>query len=191
MNALLTRSCLVAIILAFLFVGCGKSAPPAITEELKDEVIETGGFTARDVELAFFESGTMGEGPRKPTFRLKAPTISSENGGVALLSDVHAEIFDKNVRVAEMDAAQAGYSEETKQATLSGGVVFRMGTMTMELQSVEWINDEQTLRSDSELTLTDGETKLSASSMKFLSADKKLIMTNVSGMFHRAQGVKQ
>ncbi len=116
-----------------------------------------------------------GEGDR-PRFEVRDTEVSLGADGEAHFENAHAIIYARDGAETHLYAGEGRLDEARGLALLSGGVRMEQGPRQVELEEVEWNNDERVAQSDKPVTLRDGETEVVAASMEFHPDTKMLIL---------------
>lgn len=150
---------------------------PAPVEAANDaQVSMTGSMTLR-----LFEPDMEGGESRKPSFEISSPQCSLLEDGRWALTDATAIIYGEEGDQTTFHAGRAEFDEEAETASLGGGVTVDFGQQHVEMQNMTWSNGERIARSESPLSVTDGETRLSAEGMEYHADTKSLKLRNVTG----------
>ncbi|MCC6486375.1 MAG: LPS export ABC transporter periplasmic protein LptC [Candidatus Hydrogenedentes bacterium] len=154
----------------------GGEASPAPAGPEQEQVSMTGSMTLR-----FFEPAIGGEQPQGATFEVSSPRCSLLEDGVWALTPATAIIYGKDDEKTTFEAGSAQFDDNTKTASLKDGVKVDIGVQHVELQDMTWSNEEGVARSDNAVTITDGDTKLTAQGMEFRSESRTMLLKGVTG----------
>jgi hypothetical protein len=72
--------------------------------------------------------------------------------------------------------------KEEERAFLDQGVVGTIGTMTLELEDIEWLNEERLAKTDKPVRMVDGEMHLDAATLRLYPDERKYVMTDAEGV---------
>ncbi|MDQ1257938.1 MAG: hypothetical protein QG656_2546 [Candidatus Hydrogenedentes bacterium] len=121
--------------------------------------------------------------PRKPTFWVKAETFTSTEDGLRSFKNARAVVYSR--KEGEPDIvfeAKNGWMKEEERAFLDQGVVGTIGTMTLELEDIEWLNEERLAKTDKPVRMVDGEMHLDAATLRLYPDERKYVMTDAEGV---------
>jgi hypothetical protein len=147
------------------------------------QVNMTGSMTLR-----LFEPDLEGGETREASFEISSPQCSLLEDGLWALTSATAIIYGADGEQTKFEAGSAEFNEKADTASLRDGVTVDFGRQHVELQDMTWSNLESLARSDSPLTLTDGETKLSSQGMEYHADSKVLLLKGVTGTVSMQQG---
>ena len=138
---------------------------------------------AQAVDLRLFDDRPTGGAPRKPTFWVHAEVFALEEDDIWSFEKARAVIYGRDAKdeLITLEAGQ-GRFQETKMAYLEGDIIARVHNMTLKMQDIEWINEEGVARTDSPLSVRTETSHLKASSLRLYPDEKRLVMTDVSGL---------
>lgn len=186
-----------------LVAGCNK---PALDTQKGEAPAEqdsqaTGATTAATPEnaqvnmtgsmtLRLFEPDLEGGESREASFEISSPQCSLLEDGVWALTPATAIIYGKDGEQTTFEAGSAEFNENADTASLRDGVTVDFGQQHVELADMMWSNADSLATSEDPLTLTDGETKLTAQGMEFHADSKILRMKGVTGTVNLQQGEK-
>ncbi len=189
-----------ALVLA-LTAGCNKPASETPKDDAPSETAAqtTGDSTAAAPEsaqvnmtgsmtLRLFEPDLEGGESREASFEISSPQCSLLEDGLWALTPATAIIYGDDGEQTTFQAGSAEFNENADTASLRDGVTVDFGQQHVELQDMTWSNAESLATSESPLTLTDGETRLSAQGMEFHADSKKLQLNGVTGTVSLQQG---
>lgn len=160
------------------------SAPAAPTKPAKDAQVSMSG----SMTLRAFRPDMAGGESRGASFEISSPKCSLMEDGRWALTPATAIIYDAKGEPTKFEAGSAEFNEKADTASLRDGVTVDLGPQHVELQDMEWTNKDGTARSKSPLTVTDGETKLSAQGMEYHADSKRLLLNGVTGTVSLEQG---
>lgn len=193
-----------AVLIVCAAVGCGKPAapPPApaeataegktIGEAASEAVGGTEGLTMSGIKLFLYDNGAAIEGmSRKPVLRIEADTFVSTGEKSWTFEKAHAFMLSSKTQEEwEMESARGSFTED-QNAFLEGGVVARLGTMTVKLEDISFETPQdgtpKAAFSDKPVTVDDPAMTLAASSVKLFPDEKRFELTEVTGSFRFKQ----
>ena len=182
-----------AVLTAVLAAGCGPAERTEREErpETPETTREAAGLDdngeermAGDMVLRLFDESPGADGARRPVFTVSSPQFSHEGGGRWLFRDASAVILDPGGEEILLRAASGRMNQETREAWLEGDVTLQAEDMAMELQDVEWVNEDRVARSGKPLRVAVGETRFEASAMELWPDENRLRLTDVRGSIH-------
>lgn len=153
-------------------------APPVRRAAARPEDMTLGG----DMTLRFFENVLEADQPQRPTFEISSPRCAMTEENVWTLEEARATVYSKEREETRFFAAAAIFDQNAETASLSGGVTVEMGTQRVEIEDITWSNADRTARSSRPVTVTDGETRLSAAAMEFLADSQTLLLNQLTGV---------
>lgn len=191
----MTRRALL-ILAACAAIGCGKPAappPPApdtktVGEAASEAVGGAAGLTMSGIKLFLYDNGAAIEGvTRKPVLRIEADTFVNTGDKSWTFEKAHAFMLStKTQEEWEMESAHGSFTED-QNAFLEGGVVARLGTMTVKLEDIAFETPQdgapKAAYSDKPVTVDDPAMTLAASSVKLYPDEKRFELTEVTGSF--------
>ncbi|HEO71069.1 MAG TPA: hypothetical protein ENN80_07385 [Candidatus Hydrogenedentes bacterium] len=166
----------------FLFAACGpKSTSPKGSAEpspTNDDI------TMDRIHLYLHDTRPTQGAPRKPAFAVQAESVALADQGVQSFQNARAVIHsaDRQTEDILIDAG-CGRIEEAKSAYLEGGVVARIGSMRLDLEDLEWLNQQRLARTDRPVRIVDGSSRFRAAGMRLDMDAGELILTNGTGLF--------
>jgi hypothetical protein len=179
------------LLLGLAAAGCTKQPAPAPAPAVAPaEEGEQSMGTMSNVNLYLHDmSPTAGEA-KKPTFHLHTDEGRQIDENTWMFQNADAVIYNKKPKGPEDEKlvelwAKEGRFEEGKSAYMKGGVKAVMGTMTIELQDIEWQNPDKDkpgeARSDNPVTVIDPQMELQAKSLRIYPDTKEIEFTMVTG----------
>ncbi len=153
------------------------STPAGTTRPKEDAQVSMSG----SMTLRAFRPDMAGGESRGASFEISSPQCSLMEDGRWALTPATAIIYDLDGQPTKFEAGSAEFDEKADTASLRDGVTVDLGPQHVELQDMEWTNKDGTARSGSPLTVTDGETKLSAQGMEYHADSKTLLLDGVTG----------
>lgn len=170
--------------------ACGnRSAPPpapeapGISPEPVEEVMVMSG-----VDLFLHDTRpTMGR-KQKPTFWVHADKFSQYEyeESVWVLEDARAVLYGETDEESIIFDARRGRFEQDKGAYLKDGVTAQVGTMTMHLQDIEWINPQEGVPGRAftlqPVVVEDPALQLEAASLEIFPETKEFELSDVTGL---------
>ena len=179
-----------ALGLASCSVDPAPQPPPALADPAADEPGTPPGqpersdaITMSRINLYLHDTRPTQGRPRKPTFWVQASSVSLIDAGAQSFEDAHAVLYglDGDAGDVVFDAAR-GRFQEGESATLDGGVVARIGRMTVALQDIEWVNAERVARTDNPVRIVDGDTCIEAATLRLYPDRKEFCITDATGI---------
>lgn len=187
------------IVFACAVVGCGPSAPPpqaappapdakTIGEAASEAVGGAAGLTMSGIKLFLYDNGTAIEGvTRRPVLRIEADTFVSTGEKSWTFEKARAFMLSSKTQEEwEMEAERGSFTED-QNAFLEGGVVARLGTMTVKLEDIAFETPQdgtpKAAFSEKPVTVDDPAMQLSATSVKLFPDEKRFELTEVTGSF--------
>lgn len=175
-----------AITLAVCAAACGVHVAPGVPkEELKDlAMLTTPGadVTMSGINLYLHDTRPTGDAPQKPTFWVRAETFALLEENTWSFEKAYAVAYgrDEGAQDIHFEAASGEFKEQ-ERAVLRGGVKAHIGTMTLELEDVEWRNADRMAHTERPVHMLDGTTDLMASALRMYPDEERLFLTDVSG----------
>lgn len=142
-----------------------------------------------EMVLNLFDDAS-GDDTAHPTFTVKSPNCQRKEDGAWTFESADATILGADKRsTISLQATRGELDHQTGHALLSDGVTAHMNSLTLELDNIEWRNDERVAVTTNPVRVLDGETRLQASGLRLSPDDRRLTLTDVSGMLVQ-QGIK-
>ena len=185
---LFTPGVLAAILmLALLAVGCSSPGSPDTSQP--DEAAEAPdslppdeeGAMAGDMTLRLFDEQAGPEGARHPLFTITSPSFFGHGEGQWGFDEARAVIREPNGDTIEMEAGAGELNQQTRQAVLRDSVTVTARGLRLELEELEWLNDERIARSDKPLEVVVESGRVQAESMELHPAEDRLYLNKVRG----------
>ena len=184
----------ILIAAAALAAHCG--SPPPVLDEEAAPAAETSELSGRmamtGMDLYLHDYRPTAGGARKPTIWVHSDEgeISTETSAWTL-GRSRAVLYRENGEDIILQAMSGSFDETNETAQLSGGVNITTGSLAMELDEIEWDNEEGVARSSGPVTITQGRTLLSASSLVLNPAEDTMLLINGSGRIDLTSGSKR
>jgi hypothetical protein len=137
--------------------------------------------SAAQIETYLYRAEATATGDLVPSFSIKAGSIaqSTENAAVEdAACIIYAEEEGNDVH---LDAPYAWRDTDSDRVVMERGVTLRRGTMIMETEALEWLNEDRVALSKHPVTLTDGETRITAASMRYIVDEQRFIFRQAEG----------
>lgn len=172
--------------LLLLLAGCGHiyAPPPA-----EPHAANTAGSTvsesmmeAKGVDLWLYDEAPTAGADRKPTCWVHADAFTLENDNAWMLDRAKAIIYAREADTPDIDIeARHGRFEESKMAYLRDGVTATVGTVHLQMEDVEWLNEERVLQTEHAGSITTDTMQLDVESLRLYPAQHRIEMTRVTG----------
>ncbi len=156
-------------------------APAAETAAPAPPPAEENFATSGSTTLRFFENVLESDQPATATFELRAPKLSMTEDNVWIVEQATAVAFGEDGSETTFVAGTGRFDNNTKTASLAGGVSVTFGTQRVELTDMTWTNETRTAASQNPVVVTDGDTRLEAASMEYQAGTKTLLLRDLSG----------
>lgn len=153
--------------------------PPQPAEAVANQAIAMSG-----VDLRMYHVAPTVEGARKPAFWIHAEAlVLPQEQGAQSFEKAHAVLYAQAEGKEDMvfDAGRGSYWAN-ERALLSGGVIARSGTMTIEMTDVEWLNTEREAKTDHPVIIRDGETHIEAETLRLYPDRDEFVITHGKGV---------
>ncbi|MFP4171768.1 MAG: LPS export ABC transporter periplasmic protein LptC [Candidatus Hydrogenedentota bacterium] len=175
------------VALAFLAVGCSSPESPEVSEP--EEAVEgqdalppdEEGAMAGDMTLRLFDEQGGPEGSRHPLFTITSPGFFGNGAGQWGFNEATALIREPNGDTIEMRAGAGELNQQTRRAVLRDSVTVTARDLRLELEELEWLNDEGIARSDKPLEVVAEYGNVQAEGMELHPADNRLYLNKVRG----------
>ena len=181
------------LILVALLAGCGgpviEKIPSQQQAPMADDVKQdahSDDVQAQGVDLRMFVTDPTTGAARNPTFWVHADKFSLSNEDIWSLTNAKAVIYSHSEGEEEQIYLEAGtgrFQQETQMAYLKEGVIAHAGQMRIELNDIEWVNEQRVARSENPVSLETPNANISAATLQLYPDKKQLIMTGVQGAF--------
>lgn len=182
---------LMVLLSAMGLAACGNrhAPPPTVTEapgisagQPEDLMVMSG------VDLFLHDTRPTQGRKQKPTFWVHADKFSQYEyeESVWVLEDARAVVYGESEEEAIVLEARKGRFEQDKGAYLKDSVTARIGTMTMHLQDIEWINPQEDVPGRAftlQPVVVDGpQLQLEAASLEIFPDTKEFELMDVAGL---------
>ncbi len=176
-------------------MGCGETgAPKTSSAPAETPPVPPGG--ARTVmeaqtNLYLYDTDATGGNEQKPRFAVQDAVVSMDENNAWSFKNAHAIIYGHDGTETFLDAGEGFLDQKGQRAHLKGGVTMRSGTMEIQLEDIEWNNEERKAISVHPITLRDGGSELTATSLEYDPDAKKLTLTNIRGTIRYERSATQ
>ena len=175
------------LVLTLLAAGCSSPEPPETPSPenaVEDQVAlppDEEGAMAGDMTLRLFDEQAGPEGARHPLFTITSPSFFGHGEGQWGFNDAQATIREPNGDIIEMRAGTGEVNQQTRQAVLRDSVTVTARGLRLELEELEWLNDERIARSEKPLEVVVESGRVQAESMELHPAEDRLYLNKVRG----------
>lgn len=179
-----------AVLLLICAAGCGngfnsrpeKPAEPVVPPLSNGAVAHPGSMEGRGADFRLFDGDPTSGPARRPRLWLHVDSFTLAEDKVYSFEKAHAVIYGRDEQMEDMYLEAGGGSyQEAKSAYLKDDVLAKIGTMTLELKDIEWLNDEGVAKSDYPVTITTANSELQASTVRLYHKEKRIVLTDVTG----------
>ena len=175
------------LLLLSLLADCGKSLAPKPPEPKPNAQpglpASDNPVTMTGINLYLHDTRPTDGAPRKPTLWVQADEFSLMQDDVWAFAKARAVIYGRDDESENITIeANRGEFKEGERAYMSNGVVAHVGTITLDMQDMEWVNEKREARTDNPIHLVDGKTRLDAASARLLPDERMFILTKVKGV---------
>jgi LPS export ABC transporter protein LptC len=115
-------------------------------------------------------------------FETNSENTESEKTKKYTVGGISATIYRDDAEDLQVHAEQALYDQKARKATMDGSVSIRSGEMTVETESVTWLNEENLLKSNSPVRIRNRNTDLTAESLQLFPKNDHMILKNCVGI---------
>ena len=175
------------LMLTLLAAGCSSPEPPEAPSP-EDAVEDQGalprdeeGAMAGDMTLRLFDEQAGPEGARHPLFTITSPSFYGHGEGQWGFNEATAIIREPGGDTIEMQAGAGELNQQTRRAFLHDSVTVTARGLRLELEELEWLNDEGIARSDKPLEVVVESGSVQAESMELHPAEDRLYLNKVRG----------
>lgn len=176
-----------SVALALLAAGCSSPESPEVSQP--EETVEgqdalppdEEGAMTGDMTLRLFDEQAGPEGSRHPVFTITSPAFSGRGAGQWGFNEATAIIREPDGDTIEMQAGAGELNQQTGRAVLRDSVAVTARGLRLELEELEWLNEEGIARSNKPLEVVVEYGKVQAESMELHPADNRLYLNKVRG----------
>lgn len=172
---------------ALTWCGCGHDEtpvnPPSPTPVPDASAGNDISLTGEGFEIVFHEEGFTGSEFKQPSLTIQAGKVSVNDRGEYLVENVKATLYREGRPNAEMIAGRGEVSEDEGIARLADGVVVNAGDMRLELNHIEWRDNDDPPKavSDAPVRLQRGDSELAATGLVLIPSEESLTLNQVTG----------
>ena len=141
--------------------------------------------------LRFYDTNASGdEAGCPPTFRLEAEQCRHEGGDAWSFEDAEAIIYGKDRQEILIELRKGRLDHATKKAYMEGGVTVRIPhrQATIELEDLEWSNEERVAKSDHPARIFQGDSVMTESSIRFYPDKDEIVMSDLEAQLKQGEG---
>ena len=182
------RAPIVLLLILTMAFGCGNGFTGHKPVETRALAASAGGaaqhpnMEGRGADFRLFDGDPTTGPARRPRLWLHVDSFSLAEENIWSFKNARAVIYGRDEQMEDMFLEAGGGSyQEGKSAYLKDGVIAKIGDMELDLQDIEWLNEEGLGKSDYALSIKTPDSDLKASSVRLYHRENKIVLTDVTG----------